>query len=115
MLRILLHLFLIGSYILRGDEDTSRLTQVKILHAIILWLEREGIGVVTLMSSFRRCKDWLSALLKAICENGGEHANACTKISSLANGYTIAKLLDEYNYFRYTLKKSLEEIRAMPL
>ena len=43
-------------------------------------------------------------------EKGVNRVDACKMISLMADGYTIAKLLDEYNYVRYTLRKSLDEI-----
>lgn len=35
------------------------------------------------------------------------------EISRMASGYTLAKLMDEYNYVRYTKRKSIGEIRRM--
>jgi len=42
-------------------------------------------------------------------EKGVNRVDACKMISLMADGYTIAKLLDEYNYVRYTLRKSLDK------
>jgi hypothetical protein len=50
-----------------------------------------------------------------ITERGGDRESASKDISSMANNYTIAKLLDEYNYVRYTKKKDLKEIRKIVL
>jgi len=45
-----------------------------------------------------------------IDEKGGDYRSSSKNISSLADGYSISKLLDEYNYLRYTKGKSLSEI-----
>jgi len=44
-------------------------------------------------------------------EKGGDPDSASETLSSLADKYTLAKLMDEYNYVRYSKGKSLEEIR----
>ena len=50
-----------------------------------------------------------------IQENGGDYESASNQISQLANGHTLAKLIDEFNYLRFTRKKTLSEIRSIPL
>lgn len=48
-------------------------------------------------------------------ERGGDRESASAQISSMADKYTLAKLMDEHNYVRYTKKKSLKEIRSITL
>lgn len=50
-----------------------------------------------------------------IRENGGDHEHASKQISQIADGYTLAKLLDELNYLRFTKGKTLAEIRSVSL
>ena len=50
-----------------------------------------------------------------IQENGGDYDSASDKISQLANNHTLAKLIDEFNYLRFTWKKTLSEIRSISL
>lgn len=47
-------------------------------------------------------------------EHGGNYADASKQISQMAGGYTLAKLIDEFNYVRFTWRKSLTEIRRTP-
>lgn len=46
-----------------------------------------------------------------ISEKGGDYESASQQISKMADNCTLAKLIDEYNYVRYTKRKSLSEIR----
>jgi len=116
------------AYSSRGRRYESTDTS-KILHAIIpklfvMWDDRIRRALVGEERN-GRCyafeflphmqKLALSIVESYIYEKGGNHIDACTRISLMAEGYTIAKLLDEYNYVKYTLGKSLEEIRAVSL
>lgn len=46
-------------------------------------------------------------------ENGGDYEHASARISQRADGYTLAKLLDELNYLIFTKRKTLTEIRSV--
>jgi hypothetical protein len=50
-----------------------------------------------------------------IKENGGNYESAALQISKRADNYTLSKLIDEYNYVRYTYRKNLSEIRNVIL
>ena len=50
-----------------------------------------------------------------IDDKGGDYTSSSKNISSLADEYPISKLLDEYNYLRYTKRKSLSEIRNIQI
>lgn len=50
-----------------------------------------------------------------ISDKGGDYEGASKQISLMSHNYTLAKLIDEFNYLRYTRKKSLAEIRSIPL
>lgn len=53
-------------------------------------------------------KEYLDSYVK---ENGGDYKKAVFHISSATNNYTLPKVIDEYNYVRYTKGISLTEIR----
>lgn len=57
----------------------------------------------------------ISFLDSYIRENGGNYRSACRNLSSMADGYTLAKLIDELNYARFTKKIPLEQIRRISL
>jgi hypothetical protein len=44
-------------------------------------------------------------------KHGGDYGNACKAISKMTDGYTLAKLIDEFNYLRFTKGWVLEDIR----
>ncbi len=46
-----------------------------------------------------------------IKEHGGNREDASREISRMADGYTLAKLIDEINYLRFTKRRSLEDLR----
>ena len=50
-----------------------------------------------------------------IRKNGGDYENASSQISKMTHNHTLAKLIDEFNYLRFTWKKTLLEIRSIPL
>ena len=50
-----------------------------------------------------------------IRENSGDYKSASRKISNMTHDHTLAKLIDEFNYLRFTWKKTLSEIRSIPL
>ncbi len=55
-----------------------------------------------------RAKEYLDSY---VSDNGGDNKSASREISEMADGYTLAKLIDEYNFVRHTLRKSLSKIR----
>jgi len=57
-------------------------------------------------------KEYLESFIK---ENGGDYKSAAFQISKKANNYTLPKLIDEYNYVRYTKGISLSELRSVSL
>lgn len=107
------------------STDTS-----KILHAIlpslfVMWDASIRKGIVgekkgngrTYASEFlpkmqESIKDYLRSYIE---EKGGKVQDAVQEISSRALGYTLPKLIDEYNYVRYRKRKTLSEIRSVSL
>jgi len=101
----------------------------KILHAIIpkffvMWDNKIREALVSGDKS-GRCYAFkflpkMQALIQKIIdsyinEKGADRDFASKQISSMADNYTLAKLIDEFNYIRYTKKKSLREIRNISL
>lgn len=102
----------------------------KILHAIIpnlfvMWDDKIRRAIVGNEGRNGRCyafeflpkmqesaKEYLDSYLK---EKGGNYESATLQISKMTDNYSLAKLIDEYNYVRYTKRKSLTEIRNMTL
>jgi hypothetical protein len=101
----------------------------KILHAIIpnlfvMWddkirsaivgEERDGrcYAFMFLPKMQGAAKEYLDSFIK---ENGGNYKSAALQISKMADNYSLPKLIDEYNYVRYTKRKSLTEIRSILL
>lgn len=48
-------------------------------------------------------------------DNGGDHLSATRELSRAMDGYSLAKVIDELNYARFTKRISLDDIRQMPL
>lgn len=107
------------------STDTS-----KILHAIIpdlfvMWddkIKKATIGVrgsgkdydgkCYAYEFFPRMQELAKKFLDSfVKEHGGSYENASMRISEMADGYTLAKLIDEINYLRFTRKRTLEGIR----
>lgn len=101
----------------------------KILHAIlpnlfIMWDDKIRKAIVGegrdgrcyafkfLPKMQKAIKEYLESFIK---ENGGDYKSAALQISKEANNYTLPKLIDEYNYVRYSKGKSLSEIRSISL
>lgn len=57
----------------------------------------------------------IASLDSFLTERGGDYKSASQQISLITNGSTLAKLIDEFNYVRFTKRKSLEEIRSISL
>ena len=104
----------------------------KILHAIVpnlfvMWDHKIRKEIVGDNKRDGRCYayEFLPRMQEAIegylnsyiSEKGGtfEFESASEQISKMGDSYTLAKLIDEYNYVRYTKRKSLAEIRNMPV
>lgn len=102
----------------------------KILHAIIpnlfvMWDDRIRKAIIGYQKNDGRCYVWeflpkMQAAAKEylsshINEKGGDYEFTSQQISKMADNYSLAKLIDEYNYVRYTKRKSLTEIRDMSL
>lgn len=102
----------------------------KILHAIIpnlfvMWDRNIRKAIIGNKERDGRCyafeflpkmqeaaKEYLDDYVK---ENGGNYESATLQISTMADNHTLAKLIDEYNYVRYTKKISLTDIRNTTL
>ncbi len=109
------------------STDTS-----KILHAIIpdlfvMWDDKIKKAIIGVRGSGSgkdydgRCyvyeflpsmqisaKQFLDSFVR---EHDGDYENASKQISKMADGYTLAKLIDEINYLRFTKRRSLDDIR----
>ena len=48
-------------------------------------------------------------------QRSGDYGNACKEISKMADGHTLAKLIDEFNFLRFTKGWSLEDIRKVDM
>ncbi len=101
----------------------------KILHAIIpnlfvMWDNRIRNAIVGeerdgrcyafkfLPKMQEAAREYLDSFIK---ENEGNYKSAALQISKMSDNYSLPKLIDEYNYIRYTKRKSLTEIRNISL
>ncbi|RLB02545.1 MAG: hypothetical protein DRG83_08380 [Deltaproteobacteria bacterium] len=102
----------------------------KILHAIIpdlfvMWDGKIRKAVIGDEECNGRCyafeflpkmqelaREYLDSFIK---EKGGDYKSAAFQISRMADNYSLSKLIDEYNYVRYTKRKSLTDIRNISL
>lgn len=106
----------------------------KILHAVlpdlfVMWDDKIKKGIIGIRQSAReydgRCyayeflpemqrfaKQFLDSY---IAEKGGDYENASSHISQMTSGYTLAKLIDEFNYLRFTKRRTLTDIRSIRL
>jgi len=102
----------------------------KILHTIIpnlfvMWDEKIRKAIIGNKERDGRCYafEFLPKMQKAaeeyldsyVKENGGNYETATLQISKMADNYSLAKLIDEYNYVRYTKRISLIKIRSISL
>jgi len=111
------------------STDTS-----KILHAInpelfVMWDDRIKKGIIGVRQSAKdydgKCyayeflpqmQEFARHFLDSyVEENHGDYEHASKQISQMAGGRTLAKLVDEFNYVRFTKGKTLTEIRSVPL
>lgn len=117
----------------RGQRFESTDTS-KILHAIIpdlfvMWDDRIKKRIIGIRASAKnydgKCYafEFLPNMQKFakqlsdnyIEENGGDYESASRQISRMADDYTLAKLIDEFNYLRFTKRRTLTEIRSILL
>lgn len=118
-------------YIWRRRERFEATGTSKILHAIlpnlfVMWDRKIRRGILG-DSNKKRGEDYAYEFLPEmqkfakqfldtyIKENGGDYEHASRQISQMAHGYTLAKLLDELNYSRFTKGKTMTEIRSILL
>ena len=111
------------------STDASKLLHAILPNLFVMWDDKIKKGLIGFRNSGReydgRCYayEFLPSMQKSakqfldsyIQENGKDYDNASKQISQLSEGYTLAKLIDELNYITFTKKKTLEEIRGMPL
>ncbi len=63
-----------------------------------------------------KMQEWATKFLDSyVSEKGGDHESACRELRLIADDYTLAKLIDELNYARFTKKIALEQIRGRSL
>lgn len=130
--RSMFHIFnKLGSYTIRGRERFESTGTSKILHVIIpelfvMWDTRIRKGILGPRNEYKGseyayeflpkmqsfAKQFLDSYIR---ENGGNHENASKQVSQRADGYTLAKLVDQLNFLRFTKRKTLAEIRSISL
>lgn len=106
------------------STDASKILHVLAPNLFVMWDDKIRRAIVG-EGRNGRCYafEFLPKMQELLCkfidnyliEKGGNVDFASERISSMANNYTLAKLIDEYNYVRYTKRKSLLEIRNIPL
>jgi len=106
------------------STDTSKILHAIIPNLFVMWDDKIRKAIVGeekrgrcyafefLPKMQKSAKEYLDSYIK---ENGGEYGTATLQISKIADNYSLAKLIDEYNYVRYTKRKSLTSIREMAL
>jgi len=105
---------------------TSKILHVILPELFVMWDIKIRRGILG-DSNKKRGKDYAYKFLpdmqnfakqfldSYIEENGGDHENASRQISQMADGYTLAKLIDELNYLRFTKGRTLAKIRSISL
>jgi hypothetical protein len=106
------------------STDTSKILHAIHPHLFVMWDSSIRNGIVEgqydgscytnefLPNMQLLAKHFLDSYIE---ENGGSYDDALTKIEEMAHRYTLAKLIDEFNYLRFTYKKTLSEIRNIGL
>jgi len=107
------------------STDTSKILHAIIPNLFVMWDAKIRKAIVGSDKNDGRCyayeflpkmQEEAKAYINSyISEKGGNFKNASQKISKMADNYTLAKLIDEYNYARHTKRKSLSEIRNISL
>ena len=104
------------------STDTSKILHALIPGLFVMWDDsirkaiignnkhKKGRDYVYnfLLKMQEAAKEYLRNYIK---KKGGSLEFASQHVSKMANNYTLAKLIDEYNYVRYKKRKSLLEIR----
>ena len=106
------------------STDASKILHTIIPELFVMWddkIRKEIVGDAKdgrcyafefLPKMQESAKQYLDSYIK---EKGGNYESAILQISEMADNYTLAKLIDEYNYVRYKYRKSLSEIRSVTL
>lgn len=106
------------------STDTSKILHAIVPNLFVMWddeirkniveAQRDGrCYAYEFMSNMQGfAKQFLDSYIR---ENGGDYESASSKISQMTHDHTLAKLIDEFNYLRFTWKKTLLEIRSIPL
>lgn len=106
------------------STDTSKLLHAIIPEFFVMWddkIRKATIGEGKTGKDYSydflpRMQVMIKEYLKSYNnENGGDLQFASKMICQKADNKTLAKLIDEYNYVRFTKKKSLVEIRNIVL
>ncbi len=107
------------------STDTSKALHAMIPDLFVMWDDRIKKALIGVRTSGRdydgKCYagEFLPAMQEVakefVCsftkEHGGSREDASSEISKMADGYTLAKLIDEINYLRFTKRRLLEDIR----
>ena len=107
------------------STDTSKALHAMIPDLFVMWDDRIKKAIIGVRNSGRdydgKCyaNEFLPAMQEVAeafvdsftKEHGGNREDASKEISKMADGYTLAKLIDEMNYLRFTKRRSLEDIR----
>lgn len=107
------------------STDTSKILHAIIPYFFVMWDDKIRKAIIGDDKRDGRCyayefllkmqetaKEYLNSY---ISEKEGDYESASQQISKMADNCTLAKLIDEYNYVRYTKRKSLSDIRNTPL
>ena len=108
------------------STDTSKILHVLIPKLFVMWdrkIRRGILGDAERKSAREYVYEFLPEMQKLaktfldsyISEKGGNYESAAQDISKMVDNYTLAKSIDELNFLRFTLGKSLTEIRNTPL
>jgi hypothetical protein len=106
------------------STDTSKILHVIIPELFVMWEDKVRKEIVGegrdgrcyafefLPKMHRLAHEFVDGYVE---EKGGSCESASREISSMADNYTLAKLIDELNFVRYRKKKSVQEIRSVQL
>lgn len=108
------------------STDTSKALHGMLPELFVMWDDRIKKAIIGIRSTGRdydgNCyaKEFLPGMQKVAQEfadsfrkeRGGNREEAAKEISKMADGYTLAKLVDEINYLRFTKGRLLEDIRS---
>lgn len=111
------------------STDTSKILHAMIPELFVMWDDKIKKGVIGIRNSAReydgRCyaNEYLPKMQKFakrilssyVAENGGDYKNAYMQVTQMFDGITLAKLIDELNYLRFTKQRTQSEIRGVQL